>query len=47
MITCENSGHNAEHDFPEVRKIVEASCKFNNLISEDVNMVIALRIRNI
>ncbi len=24
MIACENSGHNAEHDFPEVRKIVEA-----------------------
>lgn len=24
MIACENSGHSIEHDFPEVRKIVEA-----------------------
>ncbi len=24
MIACENSGHNVEYDFPEVRKIVEA-----------------------
>ena len=23
MIACENSGHSIEHDFPEVRKIVE------------------------
>lgn len=24
MIACENSGHNIEHDFPEVRKIINA-----------------------
>ncbi|MBR0093010.1 MAG: MmcQ/YjbR family DNA-binding protein [Lachnospiraceae bacterium] len=24
MIACENSGHSIEHDFPEVRKVVEA-----------------------
>ena len=37
MIACENSGHNIQRDFPEVRKIVEADATKKPIIDYELS----------
>ena len=37
MIACENSGHNIQRDFPEVRKIVEAGATKKPIIDYELS----------
>lgn len=37
MIACENSGHDASADFPEVRKIVEAGAATKGIVDYELS----------